>query len=233
MIVTKYCSRIACEAMAKGEFRIGTLSGFAGTEGDGGLFDDLNEGKGAFQVGNEDASGETFSLMGIHFSNNSFAGPGVAIHVELTTDANAFCLAKGWYDEQVHSFIRDGRAEYRANPEYTSYIEFDLERLFVAIRQTAASLWGNDQGVLCKPVSYGVREKLLSKKELSAGVTNEMTQKQLIEICFTKPPRFEGEQEFRFLILHNGDVARIETSNMEPQIRRLFADSILNVSLGE
>lgn len=140
-------------------------------------------------------------------------------------------MAKGWYDESIHSFIRDGGAEYRANADYTSYIEFDAERLYVALRNIAATLWGKDQRVLCKPVEYGTREKLLNKQQLLAGVTDQMTQQQLVEICFTKPPKFEGEREFRFLILHGGEVTRLETAGMDGAIKRLLTDAILHVEL--
>lgn len=230
MIVTKYCTPTACKAMAKGEFRVGTLSGFAGAEGDGGLFDDLSEGKGAFQVSDEVATGETFSLGGAHISNCTFAGNGVAIHVELRTDANAFCMSRGWYSEKVHSFIRNGSPGYRANPGYTSYIEFDLQRLRFAFYKTAEKFWGTSYRLLSNAVNYGTRGKLLTRHELLSGVTEQMTQSQLINICFTKPKLFEGEREFRFLLLHGGKIERLETAGLDMQIRRLFMDSILSVN---
>lgn len=231
MILTKHCEPEVREYMLSGSFRIGSHVGYSKAESNGALNDD-SEGLGATRV-----PGSTGRISGRFaygtFANCDFGGPGeIAMHFEERVNSCVFCASSGTYSFRRHALILEGvpEAGYLPNDKYTAFLSLDAGKLLSALNMATDELFGVRTTWIADEVHYEDRIRLLDPGQLINYSAEEMN-KRIAHQAFTKPTRFECEEEYRFVMLRNVG-ARIPeaflTSSLSKQVQQAFVEAIVD-----
>lgn len=191
--------------MLEGSFRIGTLAEFRSAEIDSGAFSDLEEGEMKTSIGG-DVRNFHGAIGGIKISNLTMIGFGSAIRTHHQTDGNAFCTSIGPYRRDRHERLMSVSADYKGNADWTAHLVLDTRKLLDAFVNLAASQ-GVRYRICARTIRYGERHGEGRQEDIPTLLnTRERAHRQL-DAIFTKPPRFELEEEVRFLVLFEGRTA--------------------------
>lgn len=228
-MLTKHCKAQDRDRMLAGHFKFGTHAEYAVPQATG-LLSDSGEGVGRVDVVGSIIDASWDDARGNSFKNITIIGPGTSIRIDAGINASLFCSSGGVHDIQRHSHILNGIGDYTPNPEVVAYIEIDEIKIIEATKLLAEEAYPLGHAVLYGLVKYGNRDISHTAENLISVIAGNAIPIRSIEVAFTKPPRYEVEQEYRIAILPKHEPAKsLLTNNFSGRVTKAFRDAIANI----
>lgn len=164
MLLTKHCSPEAREWMLNGHFKLGSHKEYSGGLATGAL-SDTAEGKSCVSV-KGDLIGFTGPMGGAMLRNVSLINCNRSIVYNASINSMMFCASDGDYSPERHNATIAGNPAqgYEANPNYTSYLTLDAEKLKAALTAATDQFFGVRTHWIGIRVQYGERNKIVDAK---------------------------------------------------------------------
>lgn len=225
-IVTKYCSKSDRTHLLKGHLRLGTLSSFRTMEyGDGGLFQDYEEGSQGYAIGGRfENKSLRDNMRDITIKSMTNYSDGNLVEIGGEVDAFIFCTSIGHFDRTLLSSIREGFDGYAPNPEKQAYVEYDLDRLTSAMSRLAAELAYGP--LIHGPIEYGQRLHFIDAANEPDAIVDPPSS-TIRDAILRKPVLFSHEKEYRHAIQFTDEsYSSLFTNALDPSISTEFIKAI-------
>lgn len=186
--------------MLDGHFKIGSHGEYSSAE-KAGLLSDNSEGKGSTSIfgGKSSFTGKIGEAI---FENVWFENNATDIHIEEKVDSLIFCSSVGEYESGRHKKIMSGDISlgYEPNDQTTAFLTLDAEKLAIALKIATDEFFGVATIWTHEKVEYLERDRRIHFDSFT-GLTKSDISHRLIEQAYLKPPKFQIEEEYRFLLL--------------------------------
>lgn len=225
-VVTKHCLPNDRMHMLSGSFRVGSLSEYWKQEHREGRLSDYLEGKGTHVVEDQIFGSDIIMPQrGIYITGLLSIGNGQGnLAIESAVDLHIFCSSIGEYRADRHLAILENEPEPGNRP--TAFLTLDVEALAYAMTMLSAEL-GIAQSAKHKEVRYGDRNKVVAARDIE-GTFNKDFKADVWELGYTKPPKHEHEEEYRFALEPQGAAHPLLTRDYPKKIQELFRQAIVD-----